>query len=237
MHTNNESKAVLITGARTGFGRYLAEQWLRRGARVIGCSREPTDLTHESYEHVIADVSDEHSVKTLFMVVRKSFGSLDILINNAGILSSTPVLIASSKTAEEVMRTNFHGTFLCSREAASLMKKKRYGRIVNVSSIAVLHAIRGNAIYGASKAAVEHFTRVFAKEVITAGITVNTVGLPPVEGTGMIARLGDAALAEATGCTLLKRPVTLAEAANAVFFFASSECDAITGQILYLGGC
>jgi 3-oxoacyl-[acyl-carrier protein] reductase len=237
MPTLPEDYTVLVTGARSGLGRYLAEDWLHRGARVVGCSREPTNLKHASYTHFVADVSNEQSVRRMFADMRNTLGRLDVLVNNAGIMSSSASLLTSANTAAAVFNTNFHGTFLCSREASTLMKKGRYGRIINVSSISVLYAFMGNAIYGASKAAVEHFTRVHAKEVVDYGITVNAVGLPPVEGTGMVADLDDAVVADAVKHTVLKRRITLEEAAHAIQFLADANSNAITGQTIYLGGC
>jgi 3-oxoacyl-[acyl-carrier protein] reductase len=227
---------ALITGTRGGLGRYLAEHLLARGVCVVGCSRQPSDLAGSGYEHVLADVTSDRDVKRLFLTIRQKYGKLDWLINNAGLFAMAPVLLTAEDTVRSILATNICGTFLCMREAIGLMKKGGSGRIVNLTSVAVPGAFAGSSVYGASKAAVEQFTRVVAKEAGPYGITVNALGFPPVENTGMAEAMPEKARTEVLQQTVLKRPVTLTEAAHAVDFFLAPESQAVTGQILYLGG-
>jgi len=236
MCSTPERRVVVITGSRTGIGRYLAEHYLRQGVRVVGCSRGESDLESDAYCHLSVDVSKEAEVGNMFAEVRRLHGRLDVLINNAGMLATAPALLTTGQTTEAILATNCLGVLLCCREAAALMKKGGFGRIVNLSTVAVPLAPRGSSVYAASKAAIEQFTRVFAKEVGPFGITVNAIGLPPVEATGMAEALPESAVADTLSRIAIGRMVTLEEVAHAVDFFAAERSGAVTGQTLYLGG-
>src|SRR5258708_23563799 len=131
------SKVMLISGARKGIGRFLAEHYLANGWRVVGCSRGSSDLKHEYYRHTPLDVADEEAVVKTFSEVRKVEGRLDALLNNAGVASMNHFLLTPAATVESIMRTNYLGTFLLSREGAKLMQGNGGGRIINFSSIGV----------------------------------------------------------------------------------------------------
>ncbi len=236
MTSHPERRVVLITGSRIGIGRYLAEYFLSQGGLVVGCSREPSDLSAADYRHFCLDVSSDRDVGAMFLEVRRTFGRLDVLVNNAGVLAASPVVLTARETLDRLFATNLVGVHLCSREAILLMKKGVFGRIINLSSISVPLAPAGSAIYGGLKAALEQYTRVLAKETSALGITVNAIGLPPVADTGMTAALPDAVVAETVARTALGRQVSLAEVAHAVEFLAAERSSAVTGQTLYLGG-
>ncbi|MZP29439.1 SDR family oxidoreductase [Heliobacterium undosum] len=228
-------RVMLITGARKGIGRSLAEHYLQQGYLVAGCSREASDLAHERYWHMQADVADEAQVTELIKAIKRRWGRLDILINNAGTAAMNHTVLTPWKSADQIMATNFAGTFLCSREAAKLMMKSRWGRIVNLSTIAVPLRIEGEAVYAASKSAVETFTRVLAKELAPFGITCNAVGPTPIE-TDLIRGVPKAKIDKLLDQLALRRLGTFADVANVVDFFISERSDYITGQVLYLGG-
>jgi 3-oxoacyl-[acyl-carrier protein] reductase len=158
-------EVVLITGARKGIGRFLAEHFVRNGALVEGCSRESVDWELDGYNHHIADVTDEVQVKEVLASIRKRHGRLDITINSAGIASMNHTLLTPVATVDRIMETNFRGVFLTSRESAKLMQRHKFGRIVNIGTVAVPMQLEGEAIYAASKSAVVTFTEIFAREV------------------------------------------------------------------------
>jgi 3-oxoacyl-[acyl-carrier protein] reductase len=228
-------RVALVTGARTGIGRHLAEHLVARGYRVVGCSRGAGTLALEGYEHVRADVTDEAQVIALFRRIGRSYGRLDAILNNAGVASMNAALLTPLKTAEAIVRTNFLGTFLVCREGAKLMMKHRTGRIVNFSSIAVALRLEGEALYAAAKSAVETFTRVFAREVAPYGITVNAIGPSPIE-TDLLRGVPKRKLAALLERLAIRRLGAFADVAHAVDFFLRPESDAVTGQVLYLGG-
>ena len=143
----NEKRVILITGTRKGIGRYLVEYYVSLGHQVIGCSRNEVDYKYNNYQHFCLDICDESKVKKMFSNVRKSYGRLDILINNAGIASMNHALLTTLETVRKILDTNVIGTFLFCREAAKLMQKRRFGRIVNFATVASPLKLEGEAIY------------------------------------------------------------------------------------------
>ena len=177
----NSIRTLLITGSARGIGRYLTEYYVTAGDRVIGCDKDDTDFQHERYTHFGLDVTDEPAVKAMFSDIRKTEKKLDVLINNAGIASMNLALLTTVETFQRVMNTNVIGTFLCSREAAKLMQKNKFGRIVNFVSIATPLKLKGESSYASSKAAVGSLTEVLAREFAEMGITVNAIGPNPIQ--------------------------------------------------------
>lgn len=226
---------VLVTGARKGIGRYLAEQYLSRGAVVVGCSRSANDLEHSRYRHFLLDVADESAVKELFAAVRKEFGRVDALINNAGIASMNHFLLTPLSTAQQIMSTNYLGTFLFCREAAKLMQQRRQGRIVNFTTVAVPLALAGEAAYAASKAAVISLTQVLARELAPYQITVNAIGPTPIE-TDLVRNVPSEKMDALLQKQAIHRLGTFADVDNVVDFFLKPESSFVTGQVVYLGG-
>lgn len=226
---------MLITGARKGIGRFLAEHYAGRGYRVVGCSRQAPDWTHPNCEHVAADVSREEDVKGLLSRIAGRYGRLDVILNNAGIASMNHFLLTPGSTAQRIMETNFAGTFLVCREGARLMMKHRRGRIVNFSTVAVPMTLEGEAVYAASKSAVETFTKVIARELAPCGITCNAVGPAPVE-TDLIRSVPPEKIRQLVDRLAIKRLGTFQDVANVIDFFIREESAYVTGQILYLGG-
>lgn len=232
---SRQPQVILITGARKGIGRALAEHYLGQGQFVIGCSRKTSDLSHDLYTHYYLDVADENAVRDMFADLATKNGRLDVLINNAGIASMNHVLLTSTAKAKEIFETNFIGTFVLCREAARLMKKNHFGRIVNLASVATPLKLEGEAVYAASKAAVISFTQVVAKELASFGITVNAIGPTPIE-TDLIKSVPKEKLDQLINLQAIKRPGTFSDVTNLIDFLIRPESDFITGQVIYLGG-
>jgi 3-oxoacyl-[acyl-carrier protein] reductase len=231
----SQTPVALVTGSRTGLGKFIAQSLVQRGYRVVGCSRAEPDWTLDGYEHVLADVSNERAVLDLMGHIRSRYGRLDVAINNAGVASMNHVLLVPGATVDRVLSVNVKGTFLVCRESAKLMQKRKAGRIVNFSTIAVPMRLEGEALYAASKSAVETLTRVLARELGSFGITVNAVGPSPID-TDLIRSIPTAKIDQLVERMAIKRKGTPGDVFNVVEFFVRPESSAITGQVIYLGG-
>lgn len=228
------SPVILITGTRKGIGRYLAEHYVKKGARVIGCSRQPSDLALDGYEHFCVDVADEPKVKQLFFDIRKKYGHLEALINNAGIASMNHILLTPVSTVQGIFSTNVFGTFLFSREAAKMMQKTG-GRIVNLSTAATPMRLEGEAIYAASKAAVVSLTEILARELADFNITVNAVGPTPLK-TDLTRGVPQDKMDRLIARQAIRRFAEFKDVSNVIDFFLKKESAFVTGQVVYLGG-
>lgn len=229
-----ESKIFLITGDRKGIGRNLSEHYLSHGNIVIGCSRSGSDLKHNNYEHLICDVGDENSVKSLILHIRKKHKKLDVLINNAGMASMNHILTTPVSTFNKLVHTNLKGTFLFTREASKIMRKQG-GSIVNFSTVASPLNLEGEAIYSSTKAAVEKLTKISAQELSNYNIRVNCIGPTPVY-TDLIKAVPKNKIEELLSRQSIKRLGTFDDVKNVIDFYCSGSSNFITGQIIYLGG-
>jgi len=235
MNDPQPRKVMLISGARKGIGRFLTEHYLAQGWHVVGCSRGPTDLQHDHYRHAQTDVANEDDVVKTFGEVRKVEGRLDALLNNAGVASMNHFLLTPARTAEAIMRTNYLGTFLLSREGAKLMRGNGGGRIVNFSSIGVPLKLEGEAAYNASKAAIGELSQILARELAPFSITVNVVGPTPI-ATDLIRNVPKASMERLLKRQAIARLGTFADVVNVTDFYLRPESCFITGQTIYLGG-
>src|ERR671918_1438958 len=230
-----QNKVVLITGTRKGIGRTLAEHYAGIGYQVIGCSRSPFEGELPNYRHCCLDVADEAGVKAMFSDLAKREGQLDVLINNAGIASMNHSLLTPLPVVNQIMATNFVGTFLFCREAARLMQLRRFGRIVNFVTVAVPLKLEGEAIYAASKAAVISLTEILAREFADFGITVNAIGPGPIR-TDLIHGVSPEKLDALIKRQAIKRYGEPRDVIHVIDFFVQPASDFVTGQVIFLGG-
>jgi 3-oxoacyl-[acyl-carrier protein] reductase len=226
---------VLITGASRGIGEALAAHCLAAGDRVIGCGRSPSAIAHERYRHVVVDVTDAEAVEGLLREVKQSLKTLDVLINNAGIAGMNAIALTPLSAARRMVETNFLAPFNLTREALRLMRRSAAARIVNISTVAVPLRLEGEAVYAASKSALETFTRIAARELAPFGITCNAVGPCPIK-TRLTAGVPDAKIQALIDRQAIRRWGVPEDVVNVVDFFLRPESGMVTGQVVYLGG-
>lgn len=239
-------KVVVVTGAGKGIGRGIARGFACEGSVVVLCGRTRSAIDGVAAEiaaaggqafAVPADVSSAADVGALVDTVMDRHGRLDVLVNNAGIYLSAPVVEMTEADWDLTIAIDLKGVFLCSQAAARRMAPQRWGRIINITSIAqVRGGTPGHAHYGAAKAGVGAFTKTLAKELGPFGITVNCVAPGLIEDTEMgqvsRAQMGDAYLATIP----LGYLGTVQDVVEAVLFLASERARYITGETLNVNG-
>ena len=228
-------KTIVITGTRKGIGKEMADHYLAEGWQVVGCSRGEGSIEHDHYQHFALDVSDEDAVIAMARTIKASHGKVDALLNNAGIASMNHALLTPACTVNRILQTNVVGTFLFCREMSKLMRRTKNGRIINFTTVAHPLNLEGEAIYAASKAAVESLTRILARELAELKITVNAIGPTPIE-TDLIRGVPQEKMDALLARQALGRMGEVRDVINAVDFYLREESDFITGQVLYLGG-
>lgn len=225
------SRVIVITGTSKGIGLELAKYYLQKGDMVVGCARSQNDIKDKNYRHFVLDVSDERAVVDMIREINK----IDILINNAGIASMNHFLTTSFESVKKVFSTNFFGTFLFSREVGKIMMRQKFGRIVNYTTVASALRLEGEAIYAASKSAIENLTQTLSKELAPFNITVNAIGPTPVK-TDLIKAVPQDKIDALLEKQAIKRLGNLEDIKNVIDFYIDEKSEFITGQILYLGG-
>jgi len=229
-------KNVFITGSRKGIGLHLTKYFLELGHNVLGCSRSKSEFEHKNYKHFCCDVGDEKDVINTLRKAKKVFGTIDILINNAGVASLNHSLLTPGRAVKTIFKTNFAGSFFFSRECAKIMiQGKKGGRIVNFTTVASPLDLEGEMIYASSKAAVEKMTRIMARELAPYNITVNAIGPTPID-TDLTKTVSKRKMNELIEKQAIKRFGEFKDVENVIDFFTRENSNFITGQILYLGG-
>lgn len=241
----SSGRIALVTGAGKGIGSAIAIELGRRGYRVAinyqrseGPARETADaIAAAGGEAAIfqADVSDETQVKGLFDAVRKHFGDVEVLVNNAGITRDDLLLRMKPEKWDAVITTNLNSVFYCTQAAIRPMMKARFGRIVSISSIVGLVGNAGQTNYAAAKAGILGFTKSIAREVASRGITANAI-CPGFIETDMTAALPEEVLASMTASIPIGRAGKPEDIANATAFLVSDEAGYISGQALAVDG-
>ena len=239
-----EGKTALVTGASQGIGRACAVALARAGARVGLAARNEAKLNQVAAEIASAggtaavfalDIASEESIKNCAKAAISHFGSIEILVNNAGIARDTLLLRMKRGDWDEVIQTNLTGTFLMTQALLSPMLKARWGRIINISSVVGETGQAGQANYAASKAGLIGLTKSLARELASRNITVNAIAPGYIE-TAMTAVLDEKQRESMLAHIPLGRAGTDADIANAVRFLASDDAAYITGHVLDVNG-
>lgn len=240
-----DGKIALVTGAGRGIGRAVALTLAGYGADVAvnySGSRAKAEETAEMIRAagrraavVQADVSKQEDCVRMFREVTETLGTVDILVNNAGITRDNLAVRMTEAEFDEVIDTNLKGAFFCMKLAGMAMMKKRYGRIVGISSISGVRGNAGQINYCAAKAGVIGMTKCLAKELAARGVTVNAVA-PGYIDTDMTAALPEKVKEAVLAQVPLKRMGQAQDIAEAVAFLASDRASYITGQTILVDG-
>ncbi|HEY8350501.1 MAG TPA: 3-oxoacyl-[acyl-carrier-protein] reductase [Clostridia bacterium] len=238
-------KTALITGSARGLGKAIAIKMASLGANIVLNdipSSEALDETAEElrkagYRVAVAkgDVRNQDDVKAMVATAVETFGSLDILVNNAGVTKDKPLAMMSEEDWDLVLDINLKGAFICTKLAVKQMIKQKYGRIVNIASVAGRYGNRGQANYSASKAGLIGLTMSTAKEFASKGITCNAVA-PGLIQSHMTDALPEEVRQKYLGNIPLGRFGTPEDVANVVAFLASDEASYVTAQVIDIDG-
>jgi len=228
-------KVVLVTGSRRGVGKVITEHFLAKGAKVLGFARGDSTIEHCEYHHFKVDVGSPDSVVSGFSMIKNIVDSIQIVVNNAAVLTSQYAMIMPSTSAQAMLNTDLLGPFMVSREAAKMMRKTKWGRIINISSMAAKLEPVGDSMYAACKAGVTTLANVMAKEFASMNVTCNTLGINAIE-SDMLSQLPRNKIEEIIAQLPVPRFSNADDILNVIDFFASERSSCITAQTIYLGG-
>ena len=241
-----KGKIILITGAGRGIGRAIALLAAENHAKIIinynKSEKEAIELVNIIKEKgfdaikIKADVSNEEEIKEIFDIIKKKYGRLDILVNNAGVMKNNLLMITKTEEFDELVGINCRSVFLCMRNAAKLMMKQRYGKIINISSIVGINGNKGQTVYSATKSFLVGLTKSAAKELGSYGITVNAIA-PGLIDTDMTKDLKKEIKQDLINNISLGRIGKPEDVAKVVLFLSSDLGDYVSGQIIGVDGC
>ena len=233
------SKIVLVTGASRGIGLEAAKQFSKEGYKVIGSSRGDFNLGEligdDSAISVKLDLMSKESIKSLFADLKSKDLLPAVLVNNAGITKDQLFLRMKDEDWDDVMETNLNGLFRVTKAFIKPMVKNKFGRVINISSVAGLMGNSGQVNYSSSKSAMIGFSRSLAKELGSRNITSNVIAPGFIE-TDMTTFLNDDEKVEVSKNIPMKRFGTVEDVAKCILFLASDEANYITGQTISVDG-
>jgi len=229
-------KTALVTGSRRGVGRFVAKHFLDNHAdKVIGFSRGASTIDHPNYFHFQVDVGDPDSILRGFTLLKQVTGSIQIVVNNAAVLTSQYSMIMPPAAAQAMVNVNLLGPFMVSREAAKMMRKHKWGRIINIGSMAARLEPIGDSMYAACKAGLSTLANVMAKEFASMNVTCNTLGINAIE-SDMLSQLPRDKIDSIIAGLPVPRMSEPNDILNVIDFFAADRSAQITAQTIFLGG-
>lgn len=240
-----QGKVMLVTGASRGIGRAIATLAAESGATVIAnynrSESEAKDLQGQLTQRGLkvdifkADMSNEQEIDSMFKHIKEKHGRLDVLVNNAGIISNNLLMMTKTDELNKVIDVNCKGPYLCMRAAAKMMMRQKSGRIVNITSIVGVNGNAGQTAYSASKAFIIGMTKSAAKELGAFGIKVNAIA-PGLIDTDMTKGLPADVKQKLLSNVPLGRIGTPEDVAKVAVFLSSEMADYVSGQVVGVDG-
>ena len=228
-------RTALVTGSRRGVGKLIADHFLEQGASVVGFAKGTSTIEHAAYHHVQVDLADAVAIGPAFASLRQSATTIDIVVNNAAVLTSQYAMIMPPGAAQAMVNVNLLAPFLVSREAAKMMRKTKWGRIINIASMAASLEPIGDSMYAATKAGLSTLTNVMAKEFGSMNVTCNTLAITAID-TDMLSQVPRDKIEAIIAGLPIPRFAKPDDILNIIDFFASERSSYITAQTIFMGG-
>lgn len=223
---------IIVTGASRGIGLAISNRLFDSGEEVLGISR---NLVSTRFDSKAVDVTDFKSIKTLSDEIRLSGKTVSAVINVAGIASMNLALMANPNTSANLINVNFLGTVYCCQAFAPLLVRNGGGVIINFSTIAAAIHLEGESIYAATKAAVENYSKTFAKELSKFNVRVNCIAPGPIQ-TELLRGISDDQINKIVNAQIITKKFDKDDVVDLVELLMSPKAKSLTGQVLHLGG-
>ena len=238
-------QAALVTGASRGIGRAIALELGSKGAKVAvnyaGSKEKALEVVKEIEEMgstaiaIQADVTSQEAIDEMFKIIEEKLGTVNILVNNAGINKDSLLMRMKEEDWDQVLNTNLKGVFLCTKKVIRSMMKERKGKIINISSVVGISGNIGQSNYAAAKAGVIGFTKTMALELAARGIQVNAIA-PGFIATDMTDKIPEGIKEDIIKKIPLQRLGKPEDIAGVASFLAGPQGDYITGQVICVDG-
>jgi 3-oxoacyl-[acyl-carrier protein] reductase len=223
---------IIVTGASKGIGRAICERLINNKIQVLGLARDTSNLNFPSMN---CDISIPEEVKKVYQKIKTDGSVVTGLINAAGIASMNLALTTPTSTSNKIIQTNLLGTIYCCQIFAPLMLRKKFGRIINFSTIAVSLGLKGESIYAASKSGVETFSHIFAREVSDYNITVNCIAPGPIN-TDLLNGVSSSQINSIVSQQIITKQFTVDSICDVVEVILDDKSQSLSGMVFKIGG-
>jgi 3-oxoacyl-[acyl-carrier protein] reductase len=223
---------IIVTGASRGLGRAICDRLTSSGVDIFGLSRDAANLPFESMN---CDVSSYEEIKKVVHVLKQTGKKVSGLINTAGIASMNLAVTTPPSVAEKIVKVNLLGTIYCCQLFSPMIFRHKSGSIINFSSVGVAIGLKGESIYVASKAGVESFTRVFAREMADFNVNVNCIAPGPID-TNLLKGVSQSQILKVVAQQIIPRQFTPDAVCDLVEILLDPKSKSLSGQVFYVGG-
>lgn len=223
---------IIITGASRGLGAAITERLSNKGHRVVGIARDTSQIKFESFD---CDIGCYESVKSVARKIKKLSEPIEAVVNAAGVASMNLAVTTDEKTVNKVIQTNLVGTINCCQLFAPIMMRRQTGSFINFSTIAVPLALKGESVYAASKAGVESFSRVFAREMSDFNVRVNCIAPGPIK-TDLLRGITESQINKIVSRQIIPKGFSKSDVCDLVELLLDKKSFSLSGQTLNIGG-